>query len=68
MVTATDNLRLLNKGMETLTKGGDPDVQKIPTRMNMVGVKLREAKGDQEDSSWLTTRIEDPTAVAIVCL
>jgi hypothetical protein len=45
-----------------------PDVQKIPSHMNMAGVKLREAQVDQEDSSWLTNRIKDPIVMAIVCL
>jgi hypothetical protein len=33
--------------------------------MNMASVKSREA---QVDSSWLTARIEDPEAMAVVCL
>jgi hypothetical protein len=34
----------------------------------MADVKLREIQMDQDDSSWLTTRIEDPNAMATVCL
>jgi hypothetical protein len=63
MLEATAHLRLLNEGIETLSTEGDPDVQRIPTHMNMVRVKLREAQMDQEDSSWLTTRIEDPNTM-----
>jgi hypothetical protein len=58
----------MNKGIESLSKEGDPDVQRIPTRMNIARVKLRESQMDQEDSSWLTTSIEDPNAMEIVCL
>jgi hypothetical protein len=68
MLKAIANLHLMNEGIETLSKEGDPDVQRIPTRMNIAGAKLMGAQMDQEDSSWLTTRIEDPKVMVIVCL
>jgi hypothetical protein len=68
MLKATANLRLMNKGIEALSKEGDPDVRRIPTRMNMAGVKVREAQMEEEDLSWLRIRIEDPKAMAVVCL
>jgi hypothetical protein len=68
MVKATANLRLMNDGIEILSKEGDPDRRRIPTHMNMAAVKIRKAQMDQHDSSWFTTRIEDPKAVAEVCL
>jgi hypothetical protein len=46
MLMATANLRLMNEGIETLSKEADSDIQKIPTRINMAGVKLREAQID----------------------
>jgi hypothetical protein len=68
MLKATANLCLMNEGIEILSKEGDPDVCRIPTRMNMPGVKIRKAQMDQQDSSWFTDHIEDPKAVADVCL
>jgi hypothetical protein len=68
MLKTTTSLRLMNEGIETLSDEGDPDVQRIPTRMNMAGVKLRKAQIDQQDSPWLTTRIECPNEITMVCL
>jgi hypothetical protein len=34
----------MNDGIETLSKEGDLDVRRIPTCMNMAGVKFRGAK------------------------
>jgi hypothetical protein len=68
MLKATANLRLMNEGIETLSKEGDPDVRRIPTRMNMAGVKVREAQMEEADLSWLTICIEDLKAMAVVCL
>jgi hypothetical protein len=67
MLKATANLHLMNEGIEILSKEGDSDVRRIPTGMNMAGVKAREAQME-EDFSWLTIRIEDPKAMAVVCL
>jgi hypothetical protein len=44
MLKATVNLRLMNEGIKILSKEGDPDVRRIPTRMNMAGMKIRKAK------------------------
>jgi hypothetical protein len=41
MLKATDNLHLMNEGIEILLKEGDPDVRRIPARMNIAGVKIR---------------------------
>jgi hypothetical protein len=43
MLKAMANLQLTNKGIESLSREGDSDVQRIPTPINMAGVKLREA-------------------------
>jgi TusA-related sulfurtransferase len=56
VLKAMANLRLSER-IEILSTGGGPDVQRIPTRMNMAGVKLKETQMDQEDSFWLTTRM-----------
>jgi hypothetical protein len=40
MLKATANLRLMNEGIETFSKEGDPDVRRIPARMTMVDVKV----------------------------
>jgi hypothetical protein len=58
----------MNKGIETLSKEGDSDVGRISTRMNMAGVKRREAQTGKKDLPWLKIRIEDPKAMAVVCL
>jgi hypothetical protein len=68
ILKVTTDLWLMSEGIETLSKKGNPDVQRIPTRINMAGVKLREAQVDQKESSWLTTRIEDPNTMAIASL
>jgi hypothetical protein len=68
MLKATANLRLMNERIDILSKEGDSDVQRIPTRMNMAGVKIRKAQMDEHDSSWFTAHIEDPKAVADMCL
>jgi hypothetical protein len=47
MLQATVNLRLMNERIEILSKEGDPDVRRIPTRMNMAGLKIRKAQIDQ---------------------
>jgi hypothetical protein len=59
MLKETANLRLMNQGTEILSKEGDPYVRRIPTRMNMASLKIRKAQMDQQNSSWLTARIED---------
>jgi hypothetical protein len=68
MLKATANLCLINEGLKILSKEGDPDVRRIPTRMNMAGVKIRKAQMDQHNSSWFIARIESPKAVAEVYL
>jgi hypothetical protein len=67
-VKATGDLPLMKEGIAILSKEGDPDVRRIPTRMNMAGMKIRKIQMDQQDSSWFTARIEDPKVVADVCL
>jgi hypothetical protein len=68
MLKVTANLRLMNEGIEILSKEGDPDVWRIPTRMNMARVKIRKAQMDQKNSSWFTDRIEDPKAMTDMSL
>jgi hypothetical protein len=68
MVKATVNLGLMDQRIETLLKDGDRDAGRIPIRMNMTGVKAREAQMEEEDLSWLKNRIEDPKAMVVVCL
>jgi hypothetical protein len=43
MLKAMANLQLTNEGIESISKDGDSDVQRIPTPIHMTGVKLREA-------------------------
>jgi hypothetical protein len=68
MLKATANLRLMNEGIETLSKEGNLDVRRIPTRMNMASVKVREAQMGDENLAWLKSRIEDPKAITVMCL
>jgi hypothetical protein len=67
-LTLTVNLRLMNEGIEIVSKEGDSDVRRIPARTKRASVRIREAQMDQEDCSWLTIRIEDPKAVAVAFL
>jgi hypothetical protein len=68
MLKPIANMPLMNEGIETLSKEGGPDVRRIPTRMNMAGVKVREAQMEEEDLSSLKIRIEDPNVMTVVCL
>jgi hypothetical protein len=68
MLKAMVTLRLMNEWLEILSKEEDPDVRRIPTHMNMAGVKIKKAQIDQQNSSWFTAHIEDSKAVADVCL
>jgi DUF4097 and DUF4098 domain-containing protein YvlB len=67
MLKATANLRLMNEGIEILSKEGAPDVRQISTRMNMASVKIGKAQMDQQDSSEFTARSNDLKAVEDVC-
>jgi hypothetical protein len=44
MLKVTANMPLMNKGIETFAKEADLDVRRIPSRMNMAGLKFRGAK------------------------
>jgi hypothetical protein len=46
---AMPNMLLMNEGIEILSQEGDPNVQRISTRMDMAGVKIRKIQMDQQD-------------------
>jgi hypothetical protein len=64
----TANPGLLNEGIEPLSQEVNPDVQRIPSRLNVTGPKLSEVQMDHENSSESTTPVEGPNAMAIMCL
>jgi hypothetical protein len=68
ILKTTADLRLMNEWIELLSKEGDPDVPRISTRMNMSGLKIRDAQMDQHNSSWFTASTEDSKALADVYL
>jgi hypothetical protein len=68
MLKRTVNPGLLNEGIEPLSKEGNPHVQRAPSRLNVTGAKLSEVQIGHKNSSELTTLIEGPNAMAIMCL
>jgi hypothetical protein len=57
----------MNERIETLSKKGDTDVRKIPTGMNMTGMKIKEIQIYQQEALWLKTGIEYPKILEVVC-
>jgi hypothetical protein len=66
MLKTKANPRLPNEVIQPLSKEGNPDVQRISSRLNVTNMELIEVQMDQENSSKLTILIEGPNAMAIM--